>query len=420
MAKKAAKGAAAKKKRTVSGKRGKPGKKTNQGVDPRGVAGIAVLCLGLLALFCQFIPSNGGFLNRCMLIVRGLGGMLCLLLPVVLCWTGVVLVFFGERKLSARTLILSSLIFLFVEAMFQLFRISSVNAALAADGAQASYGAFLARSFTMSSLDCKGGGLIGALLAWPLYKGLDVWGGMIVLIFATAIALMTLTGFSFGGIGMRISEWADDFRVEMRERREEKDALRDARQEEELERENALAIERQKRRQERLQKQKEEQEAAAREADEREKQRRRDEEIRQALETKPTEDAQAAPAEGQADADRDAAAGRRADGRPAGDHEQAAEKSRRAAKAQDDFRQRAALHRAGRRIYPRAAGRAYAHHAEPPQQLHHAGGGKRLPLRDERRPTNRRVCAPARRLRPTDGGKRAVWFERAERAGLSE
>ena len=291
MAKKAAKGAAAKKKRTVSGKRGKPGKKTNQGVDPRGVAGIAVLCLGLLALFCQFIPSNGGFLNRCMLIVRGLGGMLCLLLPVVVCWAGVVLVFFGERKLSARTLILSSLIFLFVEAMFQLFRISGVNAALAADGAQASYGAFLARSFTMSSLDCKGGGLIGALLAWPLYKGLDIWGGMIVLIFATAIALMTLTGFSFGGIGMRISEWADDFRVEMRERREEKDALRDARQEEELERENALAIERQKRRQERLQKQKEEQEAAAREADEREKQRRRDEEIRQALETKPTEDA---------------------------------------------------------------------------------------------------------------------------------
>ena len=92
----------------------------------------------------------------------------------------------------------------------------------------------------------------------------------------------------------------------------------------------------------------------------------------------------------------------------------------RAAKAQDDFRQRAALHRAGRRIYPRAGGRAYAHHAEPPQQLHHAGGGKRLPLRDERRPANRRVCAPARRLQPTDGGKRAVWFERAERAGLSE
>ena len=247
MAKKAAKGAAAKKKRTVSGRRGKPGRKNNQGTDTRGVVGIVVFCIGFLALLCQFIPSDGGFLNRCMLVVRGLGGMLCLLLPVVLCWTGAVLVFFRERKWSTRTLILGSLIFLFVEAMFQLFRISGVNAALAADGVEANYGVFLVRSFTMSSLDCKGGGFIGALLAWPLYKALDVWGGMIVLIFATAIVLMAMTGFSFGGIGMRISEWIDDFRVDMQERREEKDALRDARQEEELERENALAIERQKR-----------------------------------------------------------------------------------------------------------------------------------------------------------------------------
>lgn len=295
MAKKAAKGAAAKKKRTVSGRRGKPGRKNNQGTDTRGVVGIVVFCIGFLALLCQFIPSDGGFLNRCMLVVRGLGGMLCLLLPVVLCWTGAVLVFFREKKWSTRTLILGSLIFLFVEAMFQLFRISGVNAALAADGVEVNYGVFLVRSFTMSSLDCKGGGFIGALLAWPLYKALDVWGGMIVLIFATAIVLMAMTGFSFGGIGMRISEWIDDFRVDMQERREEKDALRDARQEEELERENALAIERQKRRQERLQKQKEEQEAAAKEAAEQEKRRQQEEEMRRAFEPEEPDQASEPP-----------------------------------------------------------------------------------------------------------------------------
>lgn len=70
MAKKAAKGAAAKKKRTVSGRRGKPGRKNNQGTDTRGVVGIVVFCIGFLALLCQFIPSDGGFLNRCMLVVR--------------------------------------------------------------------------------------------------------------------------------------------------------------------------------------------------------------------------------------------------------------------------------------------------------------------------------------------------------------
>ena len=67
MAKKAAKGAAAKKKRTVSGRRGKPGRKNNQGTDTRGVVGIVVFCIGFLALLCQFIPSDGGataYVNR--------------------------------------------------------------------------------------------------------------------------------------------------------------------------------------------------------------------------------------------------------------------------------------------------------------------------------------------------------------------
>ena len=259
MAKKAAKGSA-KKKRAVSGKRGRPGRgKQQKSADPRGIIGIAVFCLGLLALVCQFVPSNGGFLNRCMLTVRGLGGILCLLLPVVLCWAGVTLVFFGEKKLNTRTLIYSTLIFLFVETMFQLFNLSNVNAALAADNAGMGYGAFLARSFSMSSLDCKGGGLIGALLAWPLHKALDVWGGVIVMICATAIVLMAMTGVSFSGLGMRLSELLDDLRVEWQERREEKSALRDAQQEEELERENALALERQKRKQARMQQEKEEQ-----------------------------------------------------------------------------------------------------------------------------------------------------------------
>ena len=259
MAKKAAKGAA-KKKRAVSGKRGRPGRsKQQKSADPRGIIGIAVFCLGLLALVCQFVPSNGGFLNRCMLTVRGLGGILCLLLPVVLCWAGVTLVFFGEKKLNTRTLIYSTLIFLFVETMFQLFNLSNVNAALAADNAGMGYGAFLARSFSMSSLDCKGGGLIGALLAWPLHKALDVWGGVIVMICATAIVLMAMTGISFSGLGMRLSELLDDLRVEWQERREEKSALRDVQQEEELERENALALERQKRKQARVQQEKEEQ-----------------------------------------------------------------------------------------------------------------------------------------------------------------
>ncbi|MDO5299877.1 MAG: DNA translocase FtsK [Clostridia bacterium] len=238
-------------KRKVSGKRGTAGRSKQTGVDPRGVIGIVILCVGLLALASQFIASGGGLLNQCTLIARGLGGTLCLLLPVVLCWAGVMLVFFSRGRVRARTMVCVALIFLFVETLLQLFQIETVSAAIFADGTQASYGSFLMRSYRNASLDCKGGGLIGALLAWPLYRALDVWGAVIVLIFASTIVLMVFTGVSFGNVGMVLSEWIDDLRAARAERREEREALRAVREEEELDRESVRAEQRQQKRMER-------------------------------------------------------------------------------------------------------------------------------------------------------------------------
>ena len=229
-------------KRRVSGKRGSPSRsRSTAPVEVRGVIGIAVLCLGLLALACQFIPSGGGFLNQCVLLVRGLGGTLCLLLPLVVCWAGVTLVFFSSRRMSMRTMICGALLFLFVETIFQLFQISLITSSLMADGREVNYFGFLARSYQYDSYNCVGGGLVGALLAWPLYCALDVWGGVVVLVFACVMVLMVLTGVSFTSLGMSLSEWLDDWRVRRREKREEREALRSAREEEALEEERALA-----------------------------------------------------------------------------------------------------------------------------------------------------------------------------------
>ncbi len=250
MAKKAApKGAT--KKRKVSGKRGKPGRSRDTGVDPRGVAGIVVLCIGLLALISQFIPSGGGLLNSATMMTRGLGGTLCLLLPVVMCWAGVTLVFFKSGRMSLKTMICGALLFVFVETLLQLFEIAAVTSAIFADGKQATYGAFLVRSYKNAALTCKGGGMIGALLAWPLFCALDVWGGVIVLIFACTMVLMVFTGVSFTGVGMYLSELLDDMRAAHNEHREERAALRESREEEALRREAEMAEQREKRRQER-------------------------------------------------------------------------------------------------------------------------------------------------------------------------
>ena len=269
MAKKAA-SKTTKPKRKVSGRRGSPGRKTYKSeTDPRGVIGIAVLCLGILMLAVQFIPSSGGFLNQCMLIVRGLGGTLCLLLPIMVCWLGVMLVFFKDNRVSKRTLICGLLLFLFVETMFQLFQVNLIQSALIADKQAVNYIGFLARSYTYDSFSCTGGGFIGALLAWPLYKALDVWGAVIVLVFACTMVLMVLTGVSFSEVGMTLSEWLDELRVRLKEGREEREAAQRAAEEEALEEERIMAAEREKRRaekakQEKLEKAK--QEKAMREA----------------------------------------------------------------------------------------------------------------------------------------------------------
>ena len=263
MAKKAA-SKASKTKRKVNGRRGSPGRRTYKGskkTDPRGVIGIAVLCLGILMLAVQFIPSSGGFLNQCMLIVRGLGGMLCLLLPIMVCWLGVMLVFFGDNRVSRRTLICGMLLFLFVETMFQLFQVNLIQSALIADMKAVNYIGFLIRSYLYDSTSCTGGGFIGALLAWPLYKALDVWGALIVLVFACTMVLMVMTGVSFSEVGMNVSEWLDELRVRMKEKREEREAALQAAEEEALEEERAMAAEREKRRAERAK-----QEKAGREA----------------------------------------------------------------------------------------------------------------------------------------------------------
>ena len=268
MAKKAA-SKTSKTKRKVNGRRGSPGRRTYKGskkTDPRGVIGIAVLCLGILMLAVQFIPSSGGFLNQSMLIVRGLGGMLCLLLPIMVCWLGVMLVFFGDNRVSRRTLICGMLLFLFVETMFQLFQVNLIQSVLIADMKPVNYFGFLIRSYLYDSTSCTGGGFIGALLAWPLYKALDVWGALIVLIFACTMVLMVMTGVSFSEVGMNVSEWLDELRVRMKEKREEREAALQAAEEEALEEERAMAAEREKRRAERAKQEKASQERASREA----------------------------------------------------------------------------------------------------------------------------------------------------------
>ena len=242
-------------KKQISGKRGKAAQKKNArssvlAVDRRGIGGILLFGIGLLALSCQFIPSAGGILNVLMLFVRGLGGRLCLLLPILLCVVGAFLAFGASEFLQKRTVVCGVVLFILVETMLQLTRSNNILASVHADGQAPGWLSFAARSYRLSSLECSGGGLIGALLAWPLYRAFDIWGGLIILGIALVVTLMIATGMSFGPAGAQISEWADDFRVRFSERLQGMRDDREQRAEQRLEEREARMREAEERRQE--------------------------------------------------------------------------------------------------------------------------------------------------------------------------
>ncbi len=221
-------------------------RKKNVPADRKGIAGIVLFVIGILALAAQFVPSTAGFFYISKLFFRGFTGRLCMLLPVVLCLVGVGMVFFTETWGEKKYIISGILLFLFLETLLEAHIVRQVIATINADGKTANYWRFLLYAYKQSSRSVSGGGLIGAFLAYPLFLAFDAWGSTVVLIFAMLITVMVVTGVSFGNVGIRLQEFMDDFLSGMRDRREEKLLAREER-EKRKEEEEEIRLEEEKR-----------------------------------------------------------------------------------------------------------------------------------------------------------------------------
>ena len=212
------------------------GSRGGMNADRRGIAGLLLLGVGILAFLCLLVPSRGGILQAMNLFFKGTGGRLCLLLPILMCCGGILLILGGDRiPIGPGRAVSGCLLFMLVETMLQLRDVGGVIGVLTSEGVAANWLRFFLGSFERSSLNLSGGGAIGAILAWPLYKWFDVWGGMFVTSLAIIITLMIMTGVSLGPLGAKASEIADDLRVRFSEWRENRHLIREERAAERLE-----------------------------------------------------------------------------------------------------------------------------------------------------------------------------------------
>ena len=214
--------------RAKTSSRGKSAPRRNQ-QEPRNTgreaAGVIVVCLGLLSCYFALTADATGFAGSVRAIMLGLAGnIMCFLLPLFICWVGLILAFSARQKAAdpGRICLIGAL-FLIAFGFVELFFVDDILR----DVRLNNYGSFLAQAFRAQ----RGAGLLGALTAWPLYEGLHlrIWGSAIVYVALIFVDLILMRKISLAHIRESAQTHIETYQQHREERREEREERRQAR-----------------------------------------------------------------------------------------------------------------------------------------------------------------------------------------------
>ena len=160
----------------------------------RYIIGLTLIALGVLIFLSVAVSISGAVFAGMRQICYGLAGGLAFLLPVAPIWGGVLVIISTRVKPSLRAWGFSMVLYLLLLTLMNLLSttgapavslmtfIRQVNMQKSYISAPDAYEAFLAQAYNTGVNSHMGGGLLGMLLSWPLWKALDVVGGSIVTI----------------------------------------------------------------------------------------------------------------------------------------------------------------------------------------------------------------------------------------------
>ena len=153
------------------------------------------LLLGYIALAT---PQKGTAMGAIRDVLSGLGGSCAILIPAMLAWIATLVArAAADKKVSIWKSAVDGLLFICAFTVAQLLVAETVvQTKMTISG----FANFVDKSYAYG----RGGGAIGALLAWPLYSYLGTWGGILA---ALLLALLSLTAT---GKAARAAVWIRD------------------------------------------------------------------------------------------------------------------------------------------------------------------------------------------------------------------
>ena len=152
------------------------------------LAAVALFGVAILLIYiCVASPQQGTSMGAIRDVMLGLGGSLAVALPLVLVWAGVLCIGAARgMRLSPLRVVADALLILCLFTAVHIFFAERIRLErMTIMG----YANFVSKSYGYG----MGGGAIGALLAWPLYRNLGVAGGFIGTLLI-AVLLLTATG----------------------------------------------------------------------------------------------------------------------------------------------------------------------------------------------------------------------------------
>ncbi len=183
----------------------------------REVLGVVLIGAGLLLAYFSFAEGASGAAVSG--VLRGFAGSLYLLAPLIVIWLGALVTFSNrERRVKPGRLMLMLLLVLIVSAVWHVFSYDEIRTMMTFS----SFANFLHYSFLYRK---GGGGVMGALLTWPIHRGLmgeNAFGSVVVLGTLLVADLILLRKISLRRLGGRVRQSYDDYVQSARQRADQK------------------------------------------------------------------------------------------------------------------------------------------------------------------------------------------------------
>ena len=197
--------------------------------------GIVFLTLGLCFLLAMMTAGEGYIARELAQGLNGLCGPVCVLFPLILMFIGVLMLVSARHRVNARSgMIAMALYLLVLTAVTLTARCGSVPGMsylqyLADNQGWYGYGEFLQQAYK-DGIAGSGGGLLGMLLAYPLWKMMGPILGMVFIVGIFAALLFVLFRKSPAELINRLSQSSEERQAARAQRRQEKEAERMARE----------------------------------------------------------------------------------------------------------------------------------------------------------------------------------------------